>query len=83
MHEKKKIVLLLSHSTQRDSAAHVELFKIVVKIISNGEEIAIDITFRNAVEWVIDMVVQKKCIKHKLYSFHILVQINWNMKAFK
>lgn len=46
-------------------------------------KITIDITFRNAVEWVIYMVAQKKCIKHKLYCFHILVQINWNMKAFK
>lgn len=58
MHKTKKIVLLLSHSTQRDAAAHVELFKIVVKIISYGKEITIDMRFRNALEWVIDMVAQ-------------------------
>lgn len=52
MHKKKKIVLLLPHSPQRDSVAHVELFKIVVK------EITIDIRFRNALECVIDMVAR-------------------------
>lgn len=47
-HKKEKIVLLLSHSTQRDSVAYRELFKILVKIISSGQEITIAETLRNA-----------------------------------